>query len=277
MVNAVKTVATGARIFPANLFDHAQADGNQRKNLLPSSLSPREMEVLSYVAAGYDNLKISAHLNICERTVKAHVSALYRKLRMENLSILSWCSSGLQFGLHLPSPLMGSGTELAFASDGRSGCRAGRGHAGARGDGCANGRAWPRRAAPRPALHRGDWVARVGVPHRRGRALRAVGSTGWVVAYSFVLSYAVSDVLGAFRGLSGLAQALMVVFVFAAQWVYWTACEVAFGGRGGRTLGKRAVRIRVAARTNRRRVPWTACSETSPASSTSSRRSTSWE
>jgi len=64
----------------------------------------------------------------------------------------------------------------------------------------------------------------------------------WVVAY-FVLSLLVSDVLGFFQGFSGLVQALLVAGVFLTQWVYWTACEVAFGGK---TLGKRALRIRVA-------------------------------
>src|SRR5688572_12160642 len=64
----------------------------------------------------------------------------------------------------------------------------------------------------------------------------------WVVAY-FVLSLVVSDVLGLFQSLSGLAQSLLAVAVFAAQWVYWTACEALWGGR---TLGKRAVGIRVA-------------------------------
>lgn len=63
----------------------------------------------------------------------------------------------------------------------------------------------------------------------------------WVVAY-FVLSLVVSDVLGLFQSLSGLAQSLLAVAVFAAQWVYWTACETLWGGR---TLGKRAVGIRV--------------------------------
>jgi uncharacterized RDD family membrane protein YckC len=64
----------------------------------------------------------------------------------------------------------------------------------------------------------------------------------WVVAY-FLLSLLVSDVLGFFQGFSGLAQALLVGGAFFAQWIYWTACEVAFGGK---TLGKRALRIRVA-------------------------------
>jgi uncharacterized RDD family membrane protein YckC len=66
--------------------------------------------------------------------------------------------------------------------------------------------------------------------------------SAWVVAY-FALSLLVSDVLGFFQGFSGLAQALLVGGAFMAQWVYWTACEVMFGGK---TLGKRVLRIRVA-------------------------------
>jgi two-component system, NarL family, nitrate/nitrite response regulator NarL len=49
-----------------------------------SGLSARERQVLAYVAAGMDNLKIAAHLGLCERTVKTHVSSLYRKLAQEN-------------------------------------------------------------------------------------------------------------------------------------------------------------------------------------------------
>ena len=47
-------------------------------------LTPRERQVLAHVAAGHDNLKIAALLNISERTVKSHVIAVYRKLDAEN-------------------------------------------------------------------------------------------------------------------------------------------------------------------------------------------------
>jgi uncharacterized RDD family membrane protein YckC len=63
----------------------------------------------------------------------------------------------------------------------------------------------------------------------------------WVVAY-FVFTLLVSDVLGFFQGLGGLARTLLVVGVFATQWVYWTACEVLMDGQ---TPGKRLVGIRV--------------------------------
>ncbi|AKQ66983.1 RDD family protein [Myxococcus hansupus] len=63
----------------------------------------------------------------------------------------------------------------------------------------------------------------------------------WLIAY-FVFTLLVSDVLGVFQGLSGVAQTLMVVGVFATQWLYWTVSEVLFHGQ---TVGKRALGIRV--------------------------------
>jgi DNA-binding NarL/FixJ family response regulator len=47
-------------------------------------LTGRERQVLRFVVAGADNLKIAAHLAIRERTVKAHISNLFRKLDCEN-------------------------------------------------------------------------------------------------------------------------------------------------------------------------------------------------
>lgn len=63
----------------------------------------------------------------------------------------------------------------------------------------------------------------------------------WVTAY-FAFSLLVSDVVGVFRGLSGFAQTLLVVGLFATQWLYWTLAEVFFHGQ---TLGKRLLGIRV--------------------------------
>lgn len=56
---------------------------------LLARLSPRERDVLRHVASGRDNLTIAAHLGISERTVKTHVSALYRKLAQENRAQLA--------------------------------------------------------------------------------------------------------------------------------------------------------------------------------------------
>jgi len=64
-------------------------------------LSSRERQVLSWVSAGADNGDIAASLQITERTVKAHVSSLYRKLRQENRTQLALLAR--QLGIRPPT------------------------------------------------------------------------------------------------------------------------------------------------------------------------------
>jgi len=49
---------------------------------LLSTLTHREIEVIKRVYSGEDNIAISQALNISNRTVKAHLSAVYRKLNV---------------------------------------------------------------------------------------------------------------------------------------------------------------------------------------------------
>ena len=64
-------------------------------------LSARERQVLSWVSAGADNGDIAQSLQITERTVKAHVSSLYRKLRQDNRTQLALLAR--QLGIRPPS------------------------------------------------------------------------------------------------------------------------------------------------------------------------------
>lgn len=50
----------------------------------PNALTPRELEVLTLLAQGLANKQIAAQLHISERTVKFHVSAIFRKLDASN-------------------------------------------------------------------------------------------------------------------------------------------------------------------------------------------------
>lgn len=43
-------------------------------------LTPREMEILQYIAQGYLNKQIAAELDISEQTIKNHVTSILRKL-----------------------------------------------------------------------------------------------------------------------------------------------------------------------------------------------------
>jgi two-component system nitrate/nitrite response regulator NarL len=63
-----------------------------------SMLTPRQRDVLGFLATGSDNLKIAANLGISERAVKAHVSALLSLFTAENrteLAVLA-CRAGLR-------------------------------------------------------------------------------------------------------------------------------------------------------------------------------------
>lgn len=51
---------------------------------LNSKLTEREMDVARHVAVGESNTDISTALNVTERTVKAHITSLFRKLRVKN-------------------------------------------------------------------------------------------------------------------------------------------------------------------------------------------------
>ena len=45
-----------------------------------SPLTPREIEILQYIAQGYLNKQIAAELGISEQTIKNHVTSILRKL-----------------------------------------------------------------------------------------------------------------------------------------------------------------------------------------------------
>ena len=52
-------------------------------HLLPT-LTPREMEILGYLAAGHSNKVIARHLELAESTIKVHVQNILRKLNLSS-------------------------------------------------------------------------------------------------------------------------------------------------------------------------------------------------
>jgi DNA-binding NarL/FixJ family response regulator len=61
---------------------------------LISTLTPREMQVARMVHLGGNNKMIARELDISERTVKAHLSAIFRKLDIQNRLHLALFFSG---------------------------------------------------------------------------------------------------------------------------------------------------------------------------------------
>lgn len=91
LVDALHAISRGNNVFPAHAVEsllRGAARRDSRADML-RTLSDREREVLAYLSVGADNLQIAAMLRISERTVKAHVSSLYRKLGQENRTQLA--------------------------------------------------------------------------------------------------------------------------------------------------------------------------------------------
>ena len=101
VLHTLELLARGERAVSAHMlstvFQATRAP--EHEQLRP--LSARERQVLSWVSAGADNGDIAASLQITERTVKAHVSSLYRKLRQENRTQLALLAR--QLGIRPPS------------------------------------------------------------------------------------------------------------------------------------------------------------------------------
>jgi len=102
LTDAVREVAMGKRLFPVQFLASSMSDGgnSDRRPSVLDGITDREREVLAYLSTGADNVQIANFLRITERTVKAHVSNLYRKLRMKNRVELALLAR--QQGLKVP-------------------------------------------------------------------------------------------------------------------------------------------------------------------------------
>ncbi len=56
------------------------SQGGRAEVFVPSPLTPREREILDYIARGYINKQIAGKLGISEQTIKNHMSSILRKL-----------------------------------------------------------------------------------------------------------------------------------------------------------------------------------------------------
>lgn len=93
MAQALTQILNGNIYLPSDVIRSASPAGaaprHQRNDDLISaemleSLTRRQLKVLERMAKGESNKQIAYHLNIAETTVKAHVSAILRKLNVHN-------------------------------------------------------------------------------------------------------------------------------------------------------------------------------------------------
>jgi two-component system nitrate/nitrite response regulator NarL len=95
LLKAVNAVVSGELWMPraliTRIIDDLTRDGTQETrervasgDSVTSCLTPRELEVARMVHKGGNNKTIARKLDISERTVKAHLSSIFRKLNIEN-------------------------------------------------------------------------------------------------------------------------------------------------------------------------------------------------
>ena len=88
---ALRLIALGEKVVPSNFVDTVSECGIERTmcsdfdhEIEEAKLSPRELDVLCCLMAGYANKVIARKLDVCEATVKVHVKAILRKLNVHN-------------------------------------------------------------------------------------------------------------------------------------------------------------------------------------------------
>lgn len=94
LVEVIRVAAQGHYVINGKIFD-AEGAQNHIKKMVDklmghqidehrTSLSSREMEILIYVTRGYSNKEIARTLNISNQTVKNHMTAILRKLKVQD-------------------------------------------------------------------------------------------------------------------------------------------------------------------------------------------------
>jgi serine/threonine-protein kinase len=81
LVDAIRRVHEGECVLDPTIVAHLL--GRRRRVDPLAELSPREREVLSHIAEGLSNKAIAARLFVTERTVEAHVTQIFLKLRLD--------------------------------------------------------------------------------------------------------------------------------------------------------------------------------------------------
>jgi len=79
---SIETVLSGGQAFPDNMSNIESAEDTAAKKL--SSLTPAQQRVMSCLSDGLLNKQIAFEMGISEATVKAHMTAIFRKLGANN-------------------------------------------------------------------------------------------------------------------------------------------------------------------------------------------------
>jgi len=82
---AIKSVLSGQTVFPEKVSDLSAASNSASQRL--GSLTPAQHRVMNCLSDGLLNKQIAFEMSISEATVKAHMTAIFRKLGANNLGM----------------------------------------------------------------------------------------------------------------------------------------------------------------------------------------------
>ncbi len=86
IAQAIEEILQGETWLPESMADKVEQTAQEDSELAAqvASLTPQQYKVLSYLHEGLLNKQIAYELNISEATVKAHITAIFRKLGVYN-------------------------------------------------------------------------------------------------------------------------------------------------------------------------------------------------
>jgi DNA-binding NarL/FixJ family response regulator len=80
LVAAIEAVAQGGSVVDAKVVEGLVADRRRAESSPLGELTPRELEILTYVVRGFSNQAIADELVLTKRAVEKHINAIFLKL-----------------------------------------------------------------------------------------------------------------------------------------------------------------------------------------------------
>jgi DNA-binding NarL/FixJ family response regulator len=82
LVNAIETVAQGGSVVDAKVVERLISERARVARSPLAELTPRELEILAFVARGHSNQAIADELVLTKRAVEKHINAIFLKLSL---------------------------------------------------------------------------------------------------------------------------------------------------------------------------------------------------
>jgi DNA-binding NarL/FixJ family response regulator len=80
LVSAIKTVAQGGSMIDPKVVEALIVESHRSERSQLAELTPRELEILGFVAGGRSNQAIADELVVTKRAVEKHINEIFRKL-----------------------------------------------------------------------------------------------------------------------------------------------------------------------------------------------------